>query len=427
MSIDENWIQKIALHSPRRMSAQINSRPSSSNSGTNEELAKPELLAKLDDHVARVTDGWVLANEDGLWTASEDKSVRLYLRRDNDQYWPSINHFMPVQPTCLFYCEEVHRLLVGLLNGHVFVYDVADDCNSLRQRQHFTLHAGPISGLYLSITSELIFSSSRDKTVLWHCSENGTRQGGASIDSSCVCMVVAQPFIFIGDYGGNVHVLRIDGSVAQHLHKLSAHTGTVTSLAWDNDRQWLFSGSADNLVIIWDIGGRKGEAYELTGHKSRITKLYYGAGKKQLFSADESGKLMIWDMSAARIVTPAWATSDTCQLCEAPFFWNLQAMWQKKVVGQRQHHCRICGRAVCGSCCSARTTYPPMGFEIPVRICKSCDENMKNHSERYNLTPLAVGHDIRTGVVGLHVQELNGRMVIVGQNRSILLYNIKNQ
>ena len=37
-----------------------------------------------------------------------------------------------------------------------------------------------------------------------------------------------------------------------------------------------------------------------------------------------------------------------------------------------QHHCRKCGRAVCGKCSEQESTYPPMGFEIPVRMCQDC-------------------------------------------------------
>lgn len=38
---------------------------------------------------------------------------------------------------------------------------------------------------------------------------------------------------------------------------------TITSLAWDSERQLLFSAGADHLVIMWDIGGKKGQAFEL--------------------------------------------------------------------------------------------------------------------------------------------------------------------
>ncbi|VDK51492.1 unnamed protein product [Cylicostephanus goldi] len=122
------------------MSAVINSRPTSSAAGNSiGEEARPDstknpvpaLLHKIEGHVARVNDVYLLSKEEGVWTCSDDRSVRLYLKRDNGQFWPSIHKIMPVAPTCLYYSEETSRLLVGLLNGHVYEYHVADDYNTM--------------------------------------------------------------------------------------------------------------------------------------------------------------------------------------------------------------------------------------------------------------------------------------------------------
>ena len=43
-------------------------------------------------------------------------------------------------------------------------------------------------------------------------------------------------------------------------------TGSVRCLAWDPDKKQLFSGSFDQSIIIWDIGGQQGNAFELQGH-----------------------------------------------------------------------------------------------------------------------------------------------------------------
>jgi len=48
---------------------------------------------------------------------------------------------------------------------------------------------------------------------------------------------------------------------------LSVVTGSVGCLAWDADRKLLFSGSFDQAIIVWDIGGKQGTAFELQGHK----------------------------------------------------------------------------------------------------------------------------------------------------------------
>lgn len=36
-------------------------------------------------------------------------------------------------------------------------------------------------------------------------------------------------------------------------------------------------------------------------------------------------------MTTQRLETPEWKSSDNCQLCDSPYFWNLKEMWAKKV------------------------------------------------------------------------------------------------
>ena len=43
--------------------------------------------------------------------------------------------------------------------------------------------------------------------------------------------------------------------------------GSVQCLAWEPEKKWLYSGSFDQSVIIWDIGGQQGSALELHGHR----------------------------------------------------------------------------------------------------------------------------------------------------------------
>ena len=73
-----------------------------------------------------------------------------------------------------------------------------------------------------------------------------------------------------------------------------------------------------------------------SGHRNKVTALALFGSKHRVLSAGDGGSLVAWDMAAKRSETPAWATADTCQICEAPFFWNFRAMWDRKVVGIRQ-------------------------------------------------------------------------------------------
>nr|CDJ82422.1 unnamed protein product [Haemonchus contortus] len=131
-------------------------------------------------------------------------------------------------------------------------------------------------------------------------------------------------------------------------------------------------------------------------------------------------------MSANRLETPGWKNSDNCEICDSPFFWNLSAMWQRKVVGQRQHHCRTCGKAVCGSCCSNWTAFPRMGYELPVRICNECHKKMEDNPQLFDLTPLAVSHDLRSGVTAMYLQETLGKLVMATQNRVVMIWDTRS-
>ena len=63
---------------------------------------------------------------------------------------------------------------------------------------------------------------------------------------------------------------------------------------------------------------------------TQVSSLVYSSEHRRLVSAGEDSRLVCWDMAATRLETPDWATSDTCQLCSRPFFWNLRAMYEQK-------------------------------------------------------------------------------------------------
>ena len=101
-----------------------------------------------------------------------------------------------------------------------------------------------------------------------------------------------------------------------------------------------FLGSYDSSVFIWDIGGRKGTVFELNGHRNKVNTVQYVPSIKSLMSTGEDSTLVIWNLGVHRKETAEWTESDTCQLCNRPFYWNFKAMYDQKQIGLRQHHCR---------------------------------------------------------------------------------------
>jgi len=256
------------------MSAIINQRPSSSATSIGEGI-KPELIQKTESQIARITSIYLLTKEEGFVIISEDRTVKFFLKRDSGQFWPSIAEYMPHVPTKFVYDEELMCLLVGLVNGAVYDFEVSEDMNSMTKKRQWNAHTSSITGLFISNSAQMVFSCSKDKSIVWHCSETGYKVGSFVLEAQCTAMQfdVDSKFVFVGDYSGSVFVLRIVGNSAQLVSKLSAHTDLITDLAWDASRQLLFSASSDSLVIMWDIGGKKGNCYELSGHDSKLTCL----------------------------------------------------------------------------------------------------------------------------------------------------------
>jgi len=225
---------------------------------------------------------------------------------------------------------------------------------------------------------------------------------------------------FVGDYSGQISMLKLVNNSVQCVTTFKGHSGSVRSLLWEPSSSLLFSGSFDQNVCVWDIGGKKGTVYELQGHKGKVTGLEYLKKTNQLISGGEDAILVAWNMKIPRQETPEWKESDICETCRKPFFWNLRAMIESKTVGQRQHHCRACGKAVCDKCSSRRSPLPKMGFEFEVRLCDPCFAQVTD-ADRVSLASF---HEAKHSIVTLHLDEARNLLVTVGTDKLIKIWDI---
>lgn len=86
---------------------------------------------------------------------------------------------------------HIYRLLIGLANGAVYEFTVADDMNSMWENRHWNVHANTVTAVLLSVQAELIFSCSKDRSLVWHCSETSVKFG-------ILLFLLIYFFIFLG-------------------------------------------------------------------------------------------------------------------------------------------------------------------------------------------------------------------------------------
>jgi G protein beta subunit-like protein len=100
---------------------------------------------------------------------------------------------------------------------------------------------------------------------------------------------------------GNPHIrlYDINSHTLNPLLSFDGHTGNVTSVGFQKDRKWLYSGSEDGTVKIWDIRtpGFFQRNYS-SPNKSAINTVIVHPNQAELIGGDEKGSLFVWDLTA---------------------------------------------------------------------------------------------------------------------------------
>lgn len=334
-----------------------------------------ELLARLEGHDNIINQAVIFNNEDGVLSISEDRTVRLWLKRERGSYWPSVCHLLLTQPSCMDLDEQSLRLFIGLECGTISEFSITDDYNRIEHKRYFMSHKSRVTGLLYSRPLNILLSVGSDKQFHWNDALMANRLGRFALQHSCTAVQFDPQtnHVFIADDNGQITMLKLESNnTCKHITTMRGHKGSIAVILWEPSNKWLFSAGSDKVITCWDIGNRKGAAYEMRGHKTRITSLYFSKDKKTLLSSSEDFSLVAWNMSAKRSEPPEWSKSDKCERCAKPFFWNFRVMYETKSMGLRRHHCRNCGKAICTDCSSRRITVPELGFEFQVRVCDEC-------------------------------------------------------
>ncbi|TNN21276.1 WD repeat and FYVE domain-containing protein [Schistosoma japonicum] len=403
------------------------------------QVTKPELVFKIDGLSCNVNDAIFIPGRDSIVTGSEDRTLRIWVRRDTGKFWPTVIELLPSPVTCITYSTDSHRLFVGLDNGTVVEYDVSEDLNHVEHKRDYLSHTARVTGIICTPDMSWIVSASKDRSISWYSTNGSRRICEYSLEHSATCLEydVGSHYVFVGDSSGRITLLsinQVNGQVqCRVIRELRGHEQSVSFLAWDSTNSRLFSCSADHSVIFWDIGGAKGSSFELQGHTKEVSSICWwsmGASltnikdskyKGLLISGGLDGYLIFWFMDPSRVESPNWSESDICHICSGPFFWNVRKMWNNMSVGVRQHHCRRCGHAVCDKCSPYRSNLPCMGFEKDVRICSQCFPLITDADRR----SLAISFDARHPVTCIRVEESLNLLLTVGKDRVIKVWDIK--
>mmetsp|Transcript_19620 Transcript_19620/g.63725 ORF Transcript_19620/g.63725 Transcript_19620/m.63725 type:complete len:308 (-) Transcript_19620:1124-2047(-) len=98
--------------------------------------------------------------------------------------------------------------------------------------------------------------------------------------------------------GGNpsIRVFDVNSNNPQPVNTYEGHTNNVTAIGFEHDGRWLYSGSEDGTVKIWDMRapGHQRE-YESRG---AVNTVVMHPNNGELLSGDQNGNIRVWDLTA---------------------------------------------------------------------------------------------------------------------------------
>lgn len=122
------------------------------------------------------------------------RTVRVWLKRDSGQYWPSICQYMPSGATSMFYTIETRQLFIGQENGTVSEFTLASDFNRMMPVREYLAHQARVTDIFFSLNCEWVLSIGRDKVFSYHCTQTGRQIGEHTLEAWCTAL--QYPLIF---------------------------------------------------------------------------------------------------------------------------------------------------------------------------------------------------------------------------------------
>lgn len=97
---------------------------------------------------------------------------------------------------------------------------------------------------------------------------------------------------------GNPHIrlYEVNTDNSQHVIGYDAHSNNVTAVGFQCDGKWMYSGSEDGTVKIWDL--RAPGCQREYESRAAVNTVVLHPNQTELISGDQNGNIRVWDLTA---------------------------------------------------------------------------------------------------------------------------------
>lgn len=190
-----------------------------------------------------VTIHCALTSGDFLYTAGEDLSIRIW----NIGQWTEHRSFANAHEDtiCTMVLTDDYLFTSSFAIIKVWDCKTLELCHTISGLYHW------VRGLTLSTTKDLLYSGSHNTIDIWQTSDHFALKGKIDHNfGSIYSLVITDKFLIAGTYNRNIQIFN---HAKQHIAPLKGHIGAVTCLQASRCGRFLFSGSSDQTVRIWNL------------------------------------------------------------------------------------------------------------------------------------------------------------------------------
>jgi len=244
----------------------------------------------------------LVGHTDGLWaavfspdgkraaTCSDDKSLRIW-QVESGRLLASFD--LPSAINCARFFRDGNRLLVGLANGHLAVYDVRDG----KRLVEVGKHEDEVVGVEILPGETDVISVSRDRSLRrWNLATTSTVRTCANHSEMIrnVALAPSGTVAATASFDGSVRVWNLD--TGDEIQVIRPEGGMVFGVAFAPDGKRLATGSADRTARVWDVESGE-EIQRLEGHTGFVYSVQFLPDGKRLISAGEDRSVRVWNLA----------------------------------------------------------------------------------------------------------------------------------
>lgn len=96
----------------------------------------------------------------------------------------------------------------------------------------------------------------------------------------------------------------LSSSTTHHdpLYKLEGHTGNITSIGFQRDNKWVFTGSEDGTLRVWDMRASSQKCQRTYETPGAVNSVVLHPNQGELIAGDNAGIVTVWDLAADKCV-----------------------------------------------------------------------------------------------------------------------------